>query len=689
MRIIPNFSLIPYFYHVTNAGHSISLGNNAIPVDSGFTSITGRQLRDSMNNIAIGGIGSIDTYMQLLLFAPAAPNYDATWMLAGRNEFVGTVTDATFRKVVNSYKASIVNANLAVYYSARTSIYVDRSGGTFSNYTNLGNSGRFETKTHEGISTSTIGDTLRYFSPISSTSVVVMFIGYNTGGTTQADVIVDGVLQRSVMLNLMNDGTARDIFLTAGTRCPVAAVVTGLSNTVHTVKVVNKASGTMTIDYFGHLQNPNASNLFLMIKDIDYAGTAADIITWNIKADSIRDALNNTEMPGFHIKTFNPNTSGYVNATMISIDGIHPGNLGHYTIAMTPVTGMVAYIISLMPKPDLGTFINTGNGMHGYQEPDLYHPAAVGKYVFANEVNGLVKGNFLPMVFNGVQNIITNGNNLTLIGNGPNSGIGGAGIVLSVPNITLTDSASVYIRAKPNGVTQPAGFRFRDGGSNTIRADFAVNSTNLSGVESTHAGADLFLDATGTGSLTNSWIFYTKAAGTTTAAIAGRIWNTPTSFQWQIGDSANASAVTLLQVGTTGARFGGGNTATRVTSPGGTFRSFNPDSLHRPETFVNATWRSLAFLQDLWGMFVATDANFTTSNGINQYVLPAITAGRTVTLATAERPGQMVEFMVTNTTGNAWTFASTVKDLTGATITALTNGTTTRIFWDGTQWNKK
>lgn len=82
-----------------------------------------------------------------------------------------------------------------------------------------------------------------------------------------------------------------------------------------------------------------------------------------------------------------------------------------------------------------------------------------------------------------------------------------------------------------------------------------------------------------------------------------------------------------------------------------------------------------------------TDGNMFTGNGSYINFLGVITANRTITMS-ATAAGQMLYFMDRNTSGFTWSFATTVKDNTGSTITNLTNGSTYQLIYDGTNWIK-
>lgn len=84
----------------------------------------------------------------------------------------------------------------------------------------------------------------------------------------------------------------------------------------------------------------------------------------------------------------------------------------------------------------------------------------------------------------------------------------------------------------------------------------------------------------------------------------------------------------------------------------------------------------------------ASDANFS-SSGDNIIILPVITANRTVTLPSASTTGVIgrpIVILNENSAAFTWTYASTVLDVSGNTITAIPKGAVQKIQSDGTNW---
>lgn len=86
----------------------------------------------------------------------------------------------------------------------------------------------------------------------------------------------------------------------------------------------------------------------------------------------------------------------------------------------------------------------------------------------------------------------------------------------------------------------------------------------------------------------------------------------------------------------------------------------------------------------------ATDANYTVTSALQIVKLPVVTAARTVTLPAASgSTGKQIKVWNQNTSGTfLWTFATTVKDASNSTITAIANGSWVILESDGTNWLK-
>lgn len=122
---------------------------------------------------------------------------------------------------------------------------------------------------------------------------------------------------------------------------------------------------------------------------------------------------------------------------------------------------------------------------------------------------------------------------------------------------------------------------------------------------------------------------------------------------------------------------------------------FNSDS-SRFMGYNGTVWKGLLYTSDIptaYAISTATDANYTLvapTTPTGYYILPAITAGRVVTLpSAATNSGKELILINVNASGNAWTYSVAVLLPDGTTTTANTNQKTTKLFSDGTQWRRE
>lgn len=103
---------------------------------------------------------------------------------------------------------------------------------------------------------------------------------------------------------------------------------------------------------------------------------------------------------------------------------------------------------------------------------------------------------------------------------------------------------------------------------------------------------------------------------------------------------------------------------------------------------LTAATGSIALIGNLKLKYLAsgnTNLNLTSVFGIG-IELTTITANRTITLPSPTSNTQVYDLFNTNTAAFTWTFASTVKDLAGNTITEVLPGSHVRIYANGTSW---
>jgi hypothetical protein len=175
--------------------------------------------------------------------------------------------------------------------------------------------------------------------------------------------------------------------------------------------------------------------------------------------------------------------------------------------------------------------------------------------------------------------------------------------------------------------------------------------------------------------------------GITSNGQVGTVVNTGTLPDIKIINGSTPGSTELFQEYST-QNSGGGHTNFLLGATGNSGTgSYSVNINYRP---IGGTVALLSDIAD--AMYTASDANLTVPafSAYGDFVtLPAITANRTVTLPAASGlTGQHIKLRNMNASGNAWSFASTVKDAGGTTITDIANLAFTIIESDGTNWVK-
>ena len=148
------------------------------------------------------------------------------------------------------------------------------------------------------------------------------------------------------------------------------------------------------------------------------------------------------------------------------------------------------------------------------------------------------------------------------------------------------------------------------------------------------------------------------------------------SSNYQLGLEYDATHTVSLKTGSTGDFGVNFSTSGAALIPGAnlTYNLGNSSS----------QWQYLNVGAVIGGFVNEPDGNQTASATVTTMRLfTSITANRTITISTRQA-GTYLTIINPNTSGFAYTYASTVKDLTGTTITAMANGTTDILYYDGT-----
>jgi hypothetical protein len=223
--------------------------------------------------------------------------------------------------------------------------------------------------------------------------------------------------------------------------------------------------------------------------------------------------------------------------------------------------------------------------------------------------------------------------------------------------------------------TVAATYRTTNGGTGLIaQTMFDVdNSTTTAGAQAfafDSVGGFIFTHANGTRRIMGAAIKLSNLTNTAGSEASDLI------FQTQTGGTAAATRLTITAAGV----------ITIATAPSAGSANFSylsrNTSTGNIETVTQAQIMATAAT-------TATDANTTISTPFTFYILPTITAARTLTLPSASTAGQEIIVWNKNTSGTfLWTFASTVFDAASATITTIVNTSFYRLISDGTRWVK-
>lgn len=508
----------------------------------------GRRLGDSTINVAQGGSGAIDNVMQAYLYI-TVPHKFMIMSMGSRNQYTASaVGSATYNTVLNSLKAEWVVCNLRDWVKASTSPFVTKYSASsgWTTYAKQAINGYSEVFSLQGIQTSTNGDSIVFVTPFANTSVAFTILGRATGGTT-FDWYIDGVLQQTgVSTNGTNDGiNTKNININrSGTAIvPMSFFKTGLTNGVHTVKLVNTSAGNLIVDYFGTLVSTNHAYPFIFIHDYAYGSTGSSggsndtLVHSNWKTDSLKDAIQNNA-PNYPMDTF-PTNRFTNSATDNYSDGIHINDTGTRHV-------------------DSGLNIIIG--------PRYFNPGFRGVYAVADQLLMGVNGNrngqvyntfnvrpiaqlgdftdqYLPLAWASLQTLTTNGFNLVGTGPGANTGNGQLGSKLWWPGFGCYDSARCGINFQPGfspgaSINQDIKLIAVSDGRLLIGGNI---STIGSIVDATHGGFSQLMDFRNTGTTDNPvmlWNVHVAGGGVINAL---RAWGTSTTTaQIQASDSAHA-----------------------------------------------------------------------------------------------------------------------------------------------------
>lgn len=203
----------------------------------------------------------------------------------------------------------------------------------------------YYTRTNATALSTSIGDTVIY--NFSDSNVIWGFTSASNtvaNFTTDMEVILDGTIQYHYNSGNKYSGVTDGVYNNAWG--PDVLYFTGLSYGHHTLKLVNKTSNFMMIDYFGHFRTDiRQKPVIFDIEQCTYAGfngvpgyTNANTAIVNYYNNSIDSLVNAFPQPYRPIIVHQ--NVGYDTATMIYPDGVHPNLLGHTHMATSGIAAI-------------------------------------------------------------------------------------------------------------------------------------------------------------------------------------------------------------------------------------------------------------------------------------------------------------------------------------------------------------
>lgn len=431
--LLPSLFANKGFTNVTalfSVGNSITFGLNATSPDSNYV----RTLARNIQRPAIdSGVSSTltPTIASMHLRNVSFPNTYASSIMGGFNNarISNMITNrAADNNIINSYKAVWWNQFAKAVQNATSGTGVTRSGPWSTTYNAVVNAGG---KTTAAAFTSTATASITY-AFTDSTVGALLEIPVTTA--TAIDVKIDGVTVQTLNPTGKWDGAGA----VGSVYGLFPIIITGLTNASHTLTITNTSGGLFIVDCFTsfvpsstapaliffHAPKQNAAG-YAANAGTPYSNAAAD--TLNSKIDSLAAALP-IGWPLYVAKT----NSFYSTVTGISVDNIHPNNLGHAQMASSAISALSGIPISDGSIVSEKNVDGTLNGYYG-------------------SVNG-VKKRFDMSGDVGLQNVLLNNNLL----NGP-TGMFGSNSTFEVGNFSTFDIDSLLIINKSAGTINATG----------------------------------------------------------------------------------------------------------------------------------------------------------------------------------------------------------------------------------------
>lgn len=300
-------------------GTSITAGTAATTPDSSYIAMIRDTMQTNLLNLALASSGVMYATTKHDSVVDGRWNSSASLIEPGYNDIQLATTEqqpVARKKVASGIKSMFINHFADEYAGASNDPAVTRSGTWTLNQ----DARVWGGKTALGATTSTINDSITYkfYGP---TGAAVLIGGDSaTFNHTIVEVFVDNISQGTFNTNNIADGVV--IVGKANTRIPYGIIVSGLSDGLHTMKLVNTAARILYVDYFTTLSPNKPAFVVFQIPNNEGGGTGNKGQA-NIRIDSVYQTFP-AGYPALLVRTNN----FYDIATGLSGDGVHPNNTG-------------------------------------------------------------------------------------------------------------------------------------------------------------------------------------------------------------------------------------------------------------------------------------------------------------------------------------------------------------------------
>ena len=333
LNLIPKARLAPIIW----IDNSYGAATGATLTDSGYA----YRVRDSMNvpisNYSLGSTG-VFYYAQIANQYVNGPfNSNVLYIGSSFNDI--RAASGTDQRTYNK-QAGMITSLFVLQFATRYISASDITSSTTSQITNTGHVTRYGTWTvgqnaaqyggkmvGGAAFTSTANDSVVYqgFGPAFGINMIAgdgnLFVHSTIG------VYVDEVLYRTVDLDSIADG--KTVNSHVDSRVPYGIVIAGLTNTFHSIKLINTQAHYMYVDYFTAL-DPNKPSY--IVSNVPQPATVTISATYVNKMNTVVDSVFATLPSNYPAFTYPVNDFFHYEQGQGYSDSVHPDNAGHQAI---------------------------------------------------------------------------------------------------------------------------------------------------------------------------------------------------------------------------------------------------------------------------------------------------------------------------------------------------------------------